>query len=128
MIYGIINRFSRVLSLAKPISISSPKLIQSTNYATIRNSFTAPWLKPKDFPKSITNSTTTLQIRNMSKLKTHKGAAKRWKKVGSGLYKRKQCGKQHLNSSMRPSRRRKLGKTVLSNRVQTRILDRILFN
>ncbi|OMJ29114.1 50S ribosomal protein L35 [Smittium culicis] len=69
---------------------------------------------------------TCQQTRQMSKLKTHTGAAKRWKRVANGLYKRKQAGKQHLNSKMSPSRRRSLGKTVLSNSVQTRVLNRLL--
>ncbi|PVU98642.1 hypothetical protein BB560_005629 [Smittium megazygosporum] len=68
----------------------------------------------------------TQQLREMSKLKTHTGAAKRWKRVGSGLFKRKQCGKRHLNSSMTPSRRRALNKTVLSNPTQTKILKKIM--
>ncbi|OLY85463.1 50S ribosomal protein L35, partial [Smittium mucronatum] len=68
----------------------------------------------------------TIFSRQMSKLKTHTGAAKRWKRVASGLFKRKPAGKQHLNSKMRSSRRRELGKTVLSNHVQTRALNRLL--
>jgi large subunit ribosomal protein L35 len=43
----------------------------------------------------------------MSKLKTHKGAAKRFKKTGSG-YKRKSAYKSHILTKMTTKRKRQL--------------------
>ncbi|MGI9294989.1 MAG: 50S ribosomal protein L35, partial [Pseudomonadales bacterium] len=43
----------------------------------------------------------------MSKLKVHSGAAKRFKKTGSG-YKRKQAHKSHILTKMTTKRKRQL--------------------
>ncbi|CAN6674794.1 hypothetical protein TRVA0_065S00518 [Trichomonascus vanleenenianus] len=47
--------------------------------------------------------------------KTHQGAAKRWRKVSSGQFKRKQCGRLHGNVGWSKSRNlNKLNGTVLA--------------
>ncbi len=52
----------------------------------------------------------------MPKLKTHRGAAKRFKKTGSGKFKRAKSFKQHILTSKSRSRKRKLkGTTVVSD-------------
>jgi large subunit ribosomal protein L35 len=49
----------------------------------------------------------------MPKLKTHSGAAKRFKKTGSGKIERGQTKTRHILSSKSPKVKRKLGKIVL---------------
>ena len=51
----------------------------------------------------------------MPKLKTHKGAAKRFKKTGTGKFVRSKAFKQHILTSKSRSRKRGLkGTTVVS--------------
>lgn len=49
----------------------------------------------------------------MPKLKTHSGAAKRFKKTASGKVKRGQTKMRHILTSKETSTKRKLAKTVL---------------
>jgi large subunit ribosomal protein L35 len=51
--------------------------------------------------------------KKMPKLKTHKGAAKRFSKTGTGKIKRQQTKVRHILTSKAPKTKRKLGKTVL---------------
>jgi len=48
----------------------------------------------------------------MPKLKTHKGAAKRFKKTGTGKFLRSKAFKQHILTSKTRSRKRSLRGTV----------------
>ena len=48
----------------------------------------------------------------MPKLKTHRGAAKRFKKTASGKFMRSSAFKRHLLSSKTTKRKRHLSKTV----------------
>ncbi len=49
----------------------------------------------------------------MPKLKTHRGAAKRFKKTGTGKFKRGSAFKQHILTSKTRSRKRGLRGTTL---------------
>ena len=49
----------------------------------------------------------------MPKLKTHRGAAKRFKKTGTGKFVRSKAFKQHILTSKTRSRKRKLRGTVV---------------
>ena len=49
----------------------------------------------------------------MPKLKTHKGAAKRFKKTGTGKILRHKAGLRHIMSSKAKKRKKKLGNSVL---------------
>lgn len=51
----------------------------------------------------------------MPKLKTHKGAAKRFKKTGTGKIARRHAFARHILTSKPRSRKRKLGKTVIAD-------------
>lgn len=51
----------------------------------------------------------------MPKLKTHKGAAKRFKKTGTGKFVRRHSFARHILSSKSPSRKRRLGQDVVSS-------------
>lgn len=44
----------------------------------------------------------------MPKMKTHRGAAKRFKKTGSGKIKRRQANKGHILEKKAPKRKRQL--------------------
>jgi large subunit ribosomal protein L35 len=51
--------------------------------------------------------------KNMPKLKTHTGAAKRFSKTGTGKIKRGQTKTRHILTSKPPKVKRKLGRTLL---------------
>jgi large subunit ribosomal protein L35 len=58
----------------------------------------------------------------MPKLKTHKGAAKRFKKTGTGKFVRSNAFKQHILTSKSRSRKRGLrGTTVVDDADQARL-------
>lgn len=49
----------------------------------------------------------------MPKLKTHKGAAKRFKKTGSGKFARRKAFLRHILTSKSPAQKRRLGQGVI---------------
>jgi large subunit ribosomal protein L35 len=49
------------------------------------------------------------------KLKTHKGAAKRFKKTGTGKIVRRHAFSRHLLTSKSKSRKRRLGQSVVAD-------------
>lgn len=51
----------------------------------------------------------------MPKLKTHRGAAKRFKKTGTGKVARRHAFARHILTSKSRSRKRKLGQSVLAD-------------
>jgi large subunit ribosomal protein L35 len=52
----------------------------------------------------------------MPKLKTHKGAAKRFKKTGTGKFSRRRSFARHLLTAKSPARKRRLATgTILSS-------------
>lgn len=51
----------------------------------------------------------------MPKLKTHKGAAKRFKKTGTGKVARRHAFSRHILTSKPRSRKRKLGQGVVAD-------------
>ena len=63
----------------------------------------------------------------MSKLKTHSGAAKRFKKTGSGL-KRKSAFKSHILTKMTTKRKRQLRGTSAVHPADLPGVDRMLRN
>jgi large subunit ribosomal protein L35 len=63
----------------------------------------------------------------MGKLKTKKGAVKRFKLTKKGKIKYRPCGKSHLNSSKQPERLRKLrGAKCVESKKDTKYLKRML--
>jgi large subunit ribosomal protein L35 len=61
----------------------------------------------------------------MPKLKVHSGAAKRFKKTGSG-YKRKQANKSHILTKMTTKRKRQLRGTTAFSPSDVPAIDRLL--
>lgn len=58
----------------------------------------------------------------MPKLKTHRGAAKRFKKTGTGKFVRSKAFKQHILTSKTRSRKRALrGTTLVSDADQAKL-------
>lgn len=51
----------------------------------------------------------------MPKMKTHKGAAKRFKKTGTGKIARRKAFARHILTSKSPARKRRLGKSVVAD-------------
>jgi len=62
----------------------------------------------------------------MPKLKTHRGAAKRFKKTGTGKFKRSNAFKQHILTSKTRSRKRRLRGTTLVAGADEKRLTRML--
>lgn len=63
----------------------------------------------------------------MSKQKVHSGAAKRFKKTGSG-YKRKHAYKSHLLTGMTTKRKRQLRGTLAVDKADQASVDKMLRN
>lgn len=64
----------------------------------------------------------------MPKMKTHKGAAKRFKKTGSGKFKRSRAYASHILEKKSPKRKRRLRKSSLVSASETRRVLRMLPN
>ncbi|KAJ1946487.1 hypothetical protein FBU59_002014 [Linderina macrospora] len=68
----------------------------------------------------------TSAVRTMAKLKTHKGAAKRWKAIANGQFQRQQEGLRHFNRRLTPSSRRSKHAPMLCTSAQRWHLQRLL--
>ena len=62
----------------------------------------------------------------MPKLKTHRGAAKRFKKTGTGKIVRSKAFKQHILTSKTAKRRRDLRGTTIVNDADVPRLERMI--
>jgi large subunit ribosomal protein L35 len=62
----------------------------------------------------------------MPKLKTHKGAAKRFKKTGTGKIVRRHSHARHILSSKSPGRKRRLAKGVVVDKTNEAALKLML--
>src|SRR4051812_18175130 len=62
----------------------------------------------------------------MPKLKTHKGAAKRFKKTGTGKITRRHANARHILTSKTRSRKRKLGQGVVADEADQAKLKEML--
>jgi large subunit ribosomal protein L35 len=60
------------------------------------------------------------------KLKTHRGAAKRFKVTSTGKIMRMRSGKRHLLGTKKPKRMRRLGKAVVVNPADAANVRRML--
>ncbi len=64
----------------------------------------------------------------MPKMKTHRGAAKRFKKTGSGKIVRTKSNKQHILTKKSPKRKRHLRKSALVDKADEKRLNQMLLN
>lgn len=62
----------------------------------------------------------------MPKMKTHRGAAKRFKKTGSGKFKRSMAFKSHILEKKSAKRKRNLRKSTLVSDADTQKLRNLL--
>ncbi len=62
----------------------------------------------------------------MPKMKTHRGAAKRFKKTGSGKVKRAKAYASHLLGGKSPKRKRNLRKAGLVSEEETKRISRLI--
>ena len=62
----------------------------------------------------------------MPKLKTHKGAAKRFKKTGTGKVVRRHSMARHILTSKSSSRKRRLSQGVVADKADQRVLKRMI--
>ena len=62
----------------------------------------------------------------MPKTKTHRGAAKRFKKTGSGKIKRAKASASHLLGSKSPKRKRRLRKSGLVSKQETNRISKLI--
>ena len=64
----------------------------------------------------------------MPKLKTHRGAAKRFKKTGTGKVRRNHSMKRHILTKKSSSRKRKLRKSVIADSADRKTFQMMLPN
>jgi large subunit ribosomal protein L35 len=64
----------------------------------------------------------------MPKMKTHRGAAKRFKKTGSGKFARSKSNKQHILTKKTTKRKRDLRKSEMVSKVDEKRLKQMLPN
>ena len=62
----------------------------------------------------------------MPKMKTHRGAAKRFKKTGTGKIVRTRANKQHILTKKTTKRKRRLRQTTLVAKVDEKRLEQML--
>ena len=62
----------------------------------------------------------------MPKMKTHRGAAKRFKKTGSGKFKRAKAFKSHILTKKSSKRKRNLRKTAYVSVTQEKTIRKLL--
>ena len=62
----------------------------------------------------------------MPKLKTHRGAAKRFKSTATGLFKRGKANKSHILTKKTTKRKRKLDTPTLISPADQRRVERLL--
>lgn len=63
---------------------------------------------------------------SMPKLKTHKGAAKRFKKTGTGKVKRNNSMHRHILTSKATKRKRRLRHAVMASDPDTKVISRMI--
>ena len=62
----------------------------------------------------------------MGKMKTRKAMAKRFKKTGSGKYKRSHAYRSHILGKKSPKRKRNLRKSTVVNPTEEQMLKKII--
>ena len=70
--------------------------------------------------------TLTYYSRRKGKRKTVKAVVRRFRRTGSGKWKRWQAGKNHFNSKKTSKRRSRLRRYVICNKQQTKLLNKMV--
>jgi large subunit ribosomal protein L35 len=82
------------------------------------------WKNTGERPVSLFSSETGNLF--MPKLKTHKGASKRFKKTGTGKIKRRHAFARHILTSKTRSRKRRLGQASIADETNSPEIKRML--
>ncbi|KAM0790416.1 hypothetical protein ACM66B_003297 [Microbotryomycetes sp. NB124-2] len=94
------------------LSLSILRLSPSTATLQCTCNATSPMSLFQSAPFSTSTATQLSRKPTRTKLKTHKGAAKRWIALSNGAFKRSKTGRVHLNSAMSPERLNRLGQAA----------------
>ena len=62
----------------------------------------------------------------MPKMKTHRGAAKRFRKTGTGKIKRNKAFTSHILEKKSPKRKRNLRKSTLVSKADTKTIEQLI--
>ena len=62
----------------------------------------------------------------MPKLKTNRGAAKRFQKTGSGKFRRRKQGLRHILTKKNAKRKRRLGQSAIVDKANEKSVQRML--
>lgn len=62
----------------------------------------------------------------MPKMKTHRGAAKRFKKTGTGKIKRNKAYTSHILTKKSPKRKRNLRKSTVASDANAKVINKML--
>jgi large subunit ribosomal protein L35 len=62
----------------------------------------------------------------MPKMKTKSGAKKRFRKTGTGKFKRFKCGKSHILTKKSTKRKRRLRKMVTADPTNVRAMNKLM--
>jgi len=62
----------------------------------------------------------------MPKMKTHRGAAKRFKKTGTGKIVRHKAYTSHILNKKSPKRKRNLRKAIVASAANTKVIKKLL--
>ncbi len=79
-----------------------------------------------NFSSVIPTRTITYYSRRKGKRKTVKAVIRRFRRTGSGKWKRWQAGKNHFNSKKTSKRRSRLRRYVICNKQQTKMLNKMV--
>ncbi|GAA5956486.1 hypothetical protein JCM8115_000584 [Rhodotorula mucilaginosa] len=117
-----------MLALLRPLALSAAATLRSRAPAAVRPSFASWFPQQTVLPFSSSAAAWIVRKPTQSKLKTHKGAAKRFKALANGMFKRAKAGRVHLNSnrSMSSTRLNRLGKTAYARPAERRTLRKLL--
>ncbi len=62
----------------------------------------------------------------MPKIKTHRGAAKRFKKTGTGKIKRNKAFTSHILTKKSPKRKRNLRKSTIASDANAKVIKKLI--
>src|SRR5580693_2311442 len=103
--------------------MEAPGLLSGFSVA-VANSSSNHRSRPLCYADKVVNPRTS--FKTMPKLKTHKGAAKRFKKTGTGKIKRHHAFARHILTSKSRSRKRRLGQSSIADPANSPEIKRML--
>lgn len=137
LLFSSALRFSRLRTITscKPQTFSSCQGICRLACIRLRSTFClnnthqqfySRTSRPSSFSCDIPTRTITYYSRRKGKRKTVKAVVRRFRRTGSGKWKRWQAGKNHFNSKKTSKRRSRLRRYVICNKQQTKMLNKMV--